>query len=321
MIIILSVVALLTGIKDIIGNLKNVSIHGITLAILIYTAEWPLRGIRYKTILSKLNKHYGTLVLTESIFISQLVNVLLPARIGDITRIHVLKRKVGLPITNGLSSLAIERFCDVTAVTLIALLTTLMVSTLVTVYPWVISTIYLAGIIILVFIIFVCVFVTQRGNTSSGLIVKISNYCNSVKYINKIKHFISQLICEISIFASDPRSAISALMISIYIWIIDIITCFAVLASFQAVHFSVYTIAIVFLAVAVGTITKLFPVTPGAIGTYEIALVAIFGLAGIEQSIAFIVAVVDHLIKNGVTVFGGGISFYILDIKWNEEPI
>ncbi|WP_048065794.1 lysylphosphatidylglycerol synthase transmembrane domain-containing protein [Methanosarcina acetivorans] len=320
-IIILSSGASLTGVQDIVENLKNMSKQGIIFATFIYATEWPLRGIRYKTILARLNKHYGILFLTESIFISQLANVLLPARIGDIARVHVLKRKVDLPVTTGLSSLAVERICDITAITLIAFLTILMVSSMVTVYLWVISTIYLGGIIVLVFFIFLCASVIIKGNISYGLIGKISNPCNSVKYLNKIKHFIFQLIREILIFASDPKSFISSLLLSIYIWIIDIITCFAVLASFQEVHFSVSMVALIFLAVAVGTITKMFPVTPGAIGTYEVAVVAIFGLAGIEPSIAFIVAVVDHLIKNCVTVFGGGISLYSLGIKWNEESI
>ncbi|WP_269850314.1 lysylphosphatidylglycerol synthase domain-containing protein [Methanosarcina horonobensis] len=42
---------------------------------------------------------------------------------------------------------------------------------------------------------------------------------------------------------------------------------------------------------------KTFPVTPGAIGTYEVALTAVFGLGGIRPELGFTVAVLDHIIK------------------------
>lgn len=52
-----------------------------------------------------------------------------------------------------------------------------------------------------------------------------------------------------------------------------------------------------FPAVALGNIAKIIPITPGAIGTYEVALTAVFGLGGIKPEIGFTVAVLDHIIK------------------------
>jgi uncharacterized membrane protein YbhN (UPF0104 family) len=77
-------------------------------------------------------------------------------------------------------------------------------------------------------------------------------------------------------------------------------------------------ISLIFLAVALGNIAKIFPITPGAIGTYEVALTAVFGLGGIKPEIGFTVAVLDHIIKNSITLIGGGFALSGLGFRWRE---
>jgi uncharacterized membrane protein YbhN (UPF0104 family) len=77
-------------------------------------------------------------------------------------------------------------------------------------------------------------------------------------------------------------------------------------------------ISLIFLAVALGNIVKIFPITPGAIGTYEVALTAVFGLGGIKPEIGFTVAVLDHIIKNSITLIGGGFALSELGLRWRE---
>ena len=45
-------------------------------------------------------------------------------------------------------------------------------------------------------------------------------------------------------------------------------------------------------------------------GTYEITLAITFGLAGVDPAVATLIAIVDHLIKNLVTLGGGIVSIY-----------
>ena len=53
------------------------------------------------------------------------------------------------------------------------------------------------------------------------------------------------------------------------------------------------------------------PVTPGGIGTYELAVALTLGLAGVAPAIATLIAVIDHLVKNLVTLGGGIVSLYL----------
>jgi uncharacterized protein (TIRG00374 family) len=90
------------------------------------------------------------------------------------------------------------------------------------------------------------------------------------------------------------------------IWILDVLVCLFVGMMFGVtIPFAVVTLAIV-----VGNLVKAIPLTPGGIGTYELALVAIFSAAGIDPAVATLIAVIDHLLKNLVTLGGGVISIY-----------
>jgi hypothetical protein len=66
--------------------------------------------------------------------------------------------------------------------------------------------------------------------------------------------------------------------------------------------------AIVLLAIVAGNLVKAVPLTPGGVGTYEVSLAVIFELSGVAPVTATLIAVVDHLIKNIITLIGGAIS-------------
>ena len=124
-----------------------------------------------------------------------------------------------------------------------------------------------------------------------------------------------------SVVAVRPGAFLAVIASSLLIWGMDILTCFLVLKSFPSAGVDMYsasTISLIFLAVALGNIAKTFPITPGAIGTYEVALTAVFGLGGIKPEIGFTVAVLDHIIKNSITLIGGGLALSELGLRWRE---
>ncbi len=97
-ILILALAATFLGASEVLENIKHVSPGTLALASFIYCASWPLRGMRFQQILNRLGNHYGIGFLTGSIFISQSANVILPARIGDLSRMYILKKVKTLPL-------------------------------------------------------------------------------------------------------------------------------------------------------------------------------------------------------------------------------
>ncbi|MDQ1251491.1 MAG: glycosyltransferase AglD, partial [Euryarchaeota archaeon] len=131
----------------------------------------------------------------------------------------------------------------------------------------------------------------------------------------------SVFLHQMSIVAVRPSAFLAVTASSLLIWGMDIFTCYLVLKAFPSVGINLsssYMISLIFLAVAIGNIAKTFPITPGAIGTYEVALTAVFGLGGIKPEIAFTVAVLDHIIKNAITLIGGAFAISGLGLRWRE---
>ena len=278
--ILLGLIATVLGVQDIIESAKTASLSTLMLAAFVYLISWPLRGTRYQQILSRLGNSQPIKFLTETIFISQSANVVLPARIGDVMRAYILKQTRNIPLTTGFSSLTVERVFDIVAITAIGAIAASIAAADIELNPWITSTIYTAsGVIVLLFIALFGISLTKDSSKRiKGLVYRFSK---SGEYTDKVANIAAQFVHEISVVAVKPESIAVVLITSLVIWFVDIITCLTVLSAFPGVDISSGSLlALVFLAVAVGNIAKMFPITPGAIGTYEAVLTAVFVLGG-----------------------------------------
>ncbi|KKH15892.1 dolichol-P-glucose synthetase [Methanosarcina mazei] len=319
-ILILALAATFLGASEVLENIKHVSPGTLALASFVYCASWPLRGMRFQQILNRLGNHYGIGFLTGSIFISQSANVILPARIGDLSRMYILKKSKDLAFTTSFSSLTVERVFDIIAITFIAILASSGVASRLELTPWMESLIKFSGVAVLLF--FAALFILSYRESRNKKKVKEKVHKNiSGEPLSKMKEFASTFIRQMSVVAVRPGAFLAVVASSLLIWGMDIFTCFLVLKAFPAAGVdmtSTFSISLVFLAVALGNIAKTFPITPGAIGTYEVALTAVFVLGGVRPELAFTVAVIDHIIKNSITLLGGGLALSELGFRWRE---
>jgi hypothetical protein len=253
-------------------------------AIAICLMAWWLRGWRYHTILNGLNYSVTVTVSTACIFVSQTVNVIVPARLGDFVRVFILKHEYSTTYSEGVSSIVVERVFDIFTVALLGAIAIFFVLGVPAWFTTLIIVPLVAGVLFFVFLLFV-------GKLSSE---------------NKYLVIILTMLHEIRRASLTLRSVIVLGASSIVIWLLDILVCLAVVLMFeQQIPF-----AIVVLAVVIGNLVKAVPLTPGGMGTYEAALTVTFGLAGTDPAVALLIAIIDHLIKNLVTVAGGIISIY-----------
>jgi len=294
-ILILFLVAGLIGVRDIADTIRTASPALIALSILIYLISWPLRGIRYQQILAQLGHRERLGFLVGCISLSQSANVILPARIGDVIRAYLLKKMKNIPLTTGFSSLAVERIFDILAITMIGGFAVLGMQGLL-LDQWITDVITIAGLAT------VAVF---------GLLVLF------LKLRTTIGGVAARFIREIAVVSTNPRAFAIVFSSSLLVWLFDILTCFAVLSAFLK-GASLSIIPIVFLAIAVGNLTKIVPITPGAIGTYELALTAIFSLGGIDPAIGFAAAMLDHIVKNSVTLILGSAYLSRFGLSWSQ---
>jgi len=105
---------------DVIERMAGADPALILLAGAVYVLSWPLRGLRYRDILSELGYTERVSFLTGAVFISQTGNLVFPARAGDGVRAYVMKARRSIPYPSGFASLAVERVFDLLTITALA---------------------------------------------------------------------------------------------------------------------------------------------------------------------------------------------------------
>ena len=290
---------------DLLVALQNSIPAYLILGTVICLSAWWLRGWRYHIILKNLNYQVSITASTACIFISQMVNLIVPARLGDFVRVFILKHEYTVTYSEGVSSLVVERVFDIFTV---ALLGAVAVFFVVNVPAWFYTIIVLplvAGVIFFILLLFM-------GKFSSE---------------NRYIAIVLTILHEIKRASLSLKAIVVLGFSSVVIWLLDIFVCVAVVMMFQ----QQIPFAIIVLAVVIGNLVKAVPLTPGGVGTYEVSLAITFGLAGVDPAVATLIAVIDHLIKNLVTLAGGIVSIYYfgdwviptirttLDAKWGGE--
>ena len=264
--------------------LQNIIPAYLVVAVTICLCAWWLRGWRYHTILKSLSYSVSVKVSTACIFVSQTVNLVVPARLGDFVRVFILKHDYNTTYSEGVSSLVVERIFDIFTVALLGAISLLFVLNAPGWFTTLIIVPIVAGVLFFAFLLFV-------GKFSSE---------------NKYAVMILNMLHEIKRASLTTRSIALLGTSSIIIWLMDILACVAVVSMFeQKIPF-----AIIVLAIVIGNLVKAVPLTPGGIGTYELSLAITFELVGVSPAVATLIAVIDHLIKNLVTLAGGIVSIY-----------
>ena len=261
-------------------------------AIAICIGAWFIRGWRYKYILEKLEIRVGLMLSTACIYVSQTANLIIPARLGDLVRLFILKHEVNASYSKGLSSLVIERFFDIATVAILGVVT---LPFILNVPEW-FST-------VLMIVLLAC----------GGFIVFLV-ICGKIESKNKYLAMALKLFDDVKKASLTITALLVLGVVSVVIWLTDSIICWIIALMFQ----QQIPILIVILAIVIGNLVKAIPITPGGMGTYEAAVAITLQLGGVEPVTAVLIAIIDHLVKNLVTLVGGVISLYMFG-DWAVE--
>jgi uncharacterized protein (TIRG00374 family) len=297
----------------------------IAAAAAVYAASWPLRGLRYRDILAELGFTERLGFLTGAVFISQTGNLVFPARLGDGVRAYVVKARRGIPYPSGFASLAAERVFDLLTITVLAgivLLGYAATGDLARVAASVtgasqsgqIAVLVAVGIAVVAIAAVAGIVLSARSdrNRIRSLVTRFS----SDSYADYVAGVLERFVGDVQQVGGDPKAFTRVGATSLVIWTLDVITAVFVLAAFDTGLETATLVTICFFAVSVGNLAKVLPLSPGGVGLYEAAFtLLVAGLTPIGASVALGAAIVDHFLKNVVTMIGGGISMLALNVS------
>ena len=300
----------------------------LALAVAVYTLSWPIRGRRYGDVLAAMGRPVGTSASTAAVFVSQTANLAIPARAGDAVRAYVVNVRRDVPYTAGFASLAVERVFDLATIAALAGVATVWLAATGAAGPLeiaaeaggarlalgaaaAVSTAALgAGIGI------VTVARTNRGATVTA---RLRTAAEGRPRLEAALESALRFAADVGIVARRPRALAAVAGTSLLVWALDVLTAVLVLAALDSGLGLGPLLSVGTLAVSVGNLAKVLPLSQGGVGLYEAAFTAlVVALTPVGASTALAAAVVDHALKNGVTLVGGGGAVAALGISLSD---
>ena len=262
----------------------------VALALIVYYATFPLRSWRW----SRLMREGGTNIswdhLLKILFIGWFVNSIVPAKLGDLYRSYLVKRRFGISLSRTVGVVVAERLLD-----LLVVFALLIVGGYVafgrTILPD-LRIVYLTG---------------------AGLAVLLVAGFAALYYIApRLGRFFPAEARRIGrLFREGVLHSFRALPlagpVTVLIWGCEAVRLLFVLTSLGLV---LPESGVVFVAVAVALLTTV-PLTPAGFGFVEIAMVYVLTEGfGLTQGDAVAVAVVDRAVTVLSVIVIGGIVYW-----------
>ena len=316
--------------RTVLEEMAGASPALVALSAVIYAVSWPLRGLRYRDILDSMGFHEKWRFLTGAVFISQTGNLVFPARLGDGVRAYVVKARRSIPYPSGFASLAVERVFDLLTITVLA--GVVMVGLAATGSAGELlaaitgdavdgdtarsgqTAVYVAAAVGLVAIGAV-VAIVASARTDANFVRAAIGRLSDDSYADYVAGIVEGFVADVQTVTADGGAFARVGLASLTIWALDVVTALAVFAAFGT-PLSPSVIAVGFFAVSVGNLAKVLPLTPGGVGLYEGAFTIIVApLTPVGVTAALSIAIVDHAVKNAVTVLGGVVSMAWLNVS------
>jgi len=294
-------------------------------AVLVYLLSWPLRGLRYRDILAELGYRERVGFLTGAVFISQTGNLVFPARAGDLIRAYVVKARRGIPYPTGFASLAAERVFDLltiasmAGVVLVGYTATGRTAELARTVVGAegagrVAVVVATGVGLAAVAAVVVIALSARSDRN--LIAAAVHRVSTDSYADFVVGVIERFVGDLQAVAGTRRGFGRVGATSVLVWSLDVVTALLVLAAFSPGLSGVALVAVSFFAVSVGNLAKVLPLSPGGIGLYEGAFtLLVVGLTPLGPELELGAAVLDHALKNLVTVVGGYASMVGLNVS------
>ena len=255
----------------------------ILLALLSYLIGHLLRGVRTRMLVSR-HARISLLSATNVVVLGYAVNNILPARMGEFARAGMLSEQAGLSYTQSLTVTFLERILDGLALLGLLAATTLFIPSQGLVRDSLIFASIVFGAAVLIILLFV-----GFGDLATVLTSRVTSVV-CPRWHHPALRFVSSITSGLS-YIRSPRRALTALAISLAIWLFE--------AGMFGLLFLVFDLKIgivpAVLIMAVTNFGILIPSSPGFIGTFHFFCIQALLVLGIGKESALSYATLVHL--------------------------
>lgn len=268
-------------------------------AFVVFYAGFPLRGFRWSRILAATRFRIHTGDASEILFLSWLVNCLVPAKLGDVYRAYLLKLNApAASLSRTFGTVFIERLLDIFAIAVLGLAAGFW--SFRNGLPKEIQFVTVLGIGVVVGLV---VLLLSLRNFGRGLLVRLHVPQRFVELYDKF---------EEGVFgAVGPRQLPQLLVLTAMIWATEGFRFFFVVKALGYPGVDLGLSGSFFVAL-IGSLLTAVPLSPAGLGTVELGVAFVLTTAyGVPSGQAATIVIVDRLISVFSIIVLGGILYVV----------
>jgi uncharacterized protein (TIRG00374 family) len=270
-------------------------------AFAIYYVGFPLRGWRWTKLLRGVGYKVKVKDGTEILFLSWLVNCIVPAKLGDLYRAYLLKLNSPVSTTKTLGTVFMERILDLIAIAALGLLAgywrfrgnlnDLSQTT---------QLIFAIGVIVVVLLLVALVVMRNFGRRVIG----------SLPLPHKVVDFYDRF--EEGVFGSIGAKGLPLFgALTIVIWMTEALRLYLVMRALGFADVDLGLSGAMFVAL-IGSLLTAIPLTPGGVGPVETGMgLVLTKVFTASPSHALAIVLVDRMISVFSIVVFGSIAYVI----------
>jgi len=264
----------------------------------VYYLAFPLRGMRFHTMLKNNECEVPTGELTRIIYVSWFANCVVPAKLGDIFRAYLVRRKCGHPFINTVGTIFAERVFDLFILYLLIGISGLIASR--GIIPPAMMIVLETSFVILAVILAVLVLMKFY---STKLVSRLPEKARAV--------YEKFLAGTMSSFSHNWQIA----GLTTAIWFLEGASFYMVT---RALGIDLPFVNVIFIGLFSALLTAL-PITPAGLGFVETAKVGMLLFFQVNRNFALSAALLDRVINYWSLLIIGFIVYMATEAKLNKE--
>ena len=285
--------------SELVGHIAQANLGLLLAAIAIYYLGFPLRGYRWMVLLRGASTQVRMRDSTEIIFISWLVNCLVPAKLGDVYRAWLLKANFDVSLSRTFGTVFIERVFDLFAIALLGLAAGFW--SFRTGLPPAVQVVFALGI---GFVLLLAVGLFLIRNFGRRIIARLPLPDSVMEFYERF---------EEGVFSIQPRRVPLLALLTAAIWATEAMRLYLVV---QALGFDFpLGISGAFFVALIASLLTAIPFTPAGLGVVELGVASILTIFyGATQEEAGAIVLLDRAISVLSIIILGSIA-YVLSAK------
>jgi len=289
------------------GSLAEVKSGYLALALLSVLLNTSAKAFRWSVLIGEPAREIGTFLLLKTVLVGQMLNYVLPLRIGDFSRAYVVGGDGSSKIYI-FGTVVVEKVIDFLVLTLLFVLLLFLIP----LPAWLDrNSLLFASLVLLVLI------VVSLAAYRFGLVRRLLDWFQAIipqrihPYLEKVLY---QGISALQSLLYAPHR-LPLLLWTIFIWSTALLTNYLTLLAFD-LHLPLSASLLILVALLIG-IT--LPSIPGKIGVFEYVCVLALSVYGVDSSLALSYGLVLHAIVLLPIMVSGLVFYWSLTLK--EHPV